>query len=120
MNATIMIVSESRDVSEIVSLFKEIVSYMKIFEFKFAVIRQNAFDFTDNENGPQKIPYPLKLYASNGLKIKVSEVRCGKHDERADALIEILKLAGFNLKQKTIDTIYNDHNVNFTLFMEEK
>ena len=114
---SIRIFSESGDIDFIVNKFKHVLDTWPNIKFKSAHVKQKLTCIPADKKNPDY--YPLKLY-SDKLEIMISEVRCGYHGASPDALIEILKLAGFNLKQKTIDTIYNDHNVNFTIFMEEK
>ena len=38
---------------------------------------------------------------------------------KLEAMIEILKITGFNPNQKTIDKIYNTPNINITLYKED-
>lgn len=112
----IRIFSESGDIDFIVKKFKHVLDTWPKIKFKTAQIKQKLSRIPTDKSDPDY--YPLRLYTDN-LEIMISEVRCGYHGASPDALIEILKLAGFNLNQKTIDTIYNEHNVDFTIFMGE-
>lgn len=62
--------------------------------------------------------YPLVLTATDNTVIMVSEVRCGYRGHSSDAMVKVLQMAGFNLGQHLVETIYNEPNIELTLYNE--
>lgn len=112
---TIRICSESGNVESIMKQFNDVLVNFPGINFKTATIKQNLSQIPNDKNNPDF--YPLVL-TSKDFRILVSEVRCGYHGCSTDAMIQILKLTGFNPSQKTIDKIYNTPNINITLYKE--
>lgn len=111
--------SETGDVDVVVKQFKELLRDMPGLVFKFAEIRQKKLPGFPTDSRDEDF-YPLRLYASNNLRIMISEVRCGYHGASTYAMIECLKLAGFTPKKPIIETIYNESsNVKITLYNED-
>ena len=90
------------------------------------VIKQKVFDYIDDRNltfthaevdqsglnGPRnpelKEFYPLRIFASDGTVLMISEVRTGYQGASSRALIEILEYAGFELEQSFVDSVFNE------------
>lgn len=87
------------------SQFKEVVRELSIRNFKYAEIDQRLPK--DLSEIKSKM-YPLKFRASGNIIIMISGVRAGNHDRRADAMIEILRFAGFELRPTVIQAIYSN------------
>lgn len=93
------------------------------------VIKQKVFDYIDNReltfthaeleqnglDGPQDPErrdfYPLRIFASDGTVLMISEVRTGYQGASSRAIIEILKYAGFQLEQNLIDSVFNERKI---------
>ena len=111
---SIRICSECGDVDFVVAKFKhDVLETWPSIKFNHATITQRLANIANADKSSPDF-YPLKLYSDN-IEVMVSEVRCGYHGASPDALVEILKLAGFNLKQKMLDKIYNEQNLNMTI-----
>lgn len=97
------------------------------------VIKQKVFDYIDDRNltythaeidqnglnGPRnpelKEFYPLRIFASDGTVLMISEVRTGYQGASSRALIEILEHAGFKLNREFIDSIFNERKIKRTI-----
>lgn len=89
-------------------------------------VKQKVFDYIDDRNltfthaeleqngltGPldpeRKDFYPLRIFASDGTVMMISEVRTGYQGASSRAIIEILEYAGFKLKQSFVDSVFNE------------
>ena len=110
----IRLVSESGDVGTIVNQIREI-SKVPGIKFQFAEIRH---ELTKIPNDPSKDEfYPLTIYAQGGIRICVSEVRCGYHGASTDAMISILDIIGAKLDQHDKDEIYNNRSIKKRTFV---
>ena len=101
-------VDESGDV-EVIK--QKVFNYINDRELNFthAELEQNGL------NGPQDPEcrefYPLRIFASDGTVLMISEVRTGYQGASSRAIIEILKYAGFQLEQNLIDSVFNERNI---------
>lgn len=100
----IRVLSESSNVDEIITRVKEITQIPGI-KFQFAEIRHDLGKIPNDPNRDEF--YPLTIYAQDGIRICVSEVRCGYHGASTYAMIEILKMIGVNLTVHDEEEIYN-------------
>ena len=93
------------------------------------VIKQKVFNYINDRelnlthaeleqnglNGPQDPEcrefYTLRIFASDGTVLMISEVRTGYQGASSRAIIEILKYAGFQLEQNLIDSVFNERNI---------
>lgn len=94
------------------------------------VIKQKVFDYIDDRglnfthaeveqnglNGPRDDPerrefYPLRIFASDGTVLMISEVRTGYQGASSRALIEILRYAGFSLEREFVDSVFNERKI---------
>lgn len=115
---TVRICSENGDVEFVVANFKrDVLETWPDINFKHATITQRLASIASADKSSPDF-YPLKLY-SDTLEVMVSEVRCGYRGASPDALVEILNLAGFNLKQNILDKIYNEQNLNIIICRDE-
>ena len=115
MQKIIRLCSESGNVESVVDQFQQLLHTFPDIDFKFATIKQELSKIPNDKKRPEF--YPLILSSKN-FEVRVSEVRCGYRGCSTDAMIEILKLAGFAPSRKTIETIYNKPNINITLYKE--
>lgn len=135
MSATIKINSEPGNIDFVVSTFRELVhdtslsrynpkgnssDICPVVHFKLAEIKQNSSNASSSKYNGKKA-YPLRIYSTNGFVIMISEVCTGggPTSKKAEAMIEILKIAGFKLRDEVIDAIYNKDNVNITIWNED-
>ena len=115
MEKTIRLCSETGSVEAIVKQVQHLVDNMPNIEFKAAIIKQKLAQIPNDKSKPEFYPLVLRTKDFNVL---VSEVRCGYRGRSTDAMIEILKLTGFNPSKKTIETIYNKPNISLTLYKD--
>lgn len=92
-------------------------------------VKQEVFDYIDNHkltftrteieqeglssicNPKSKAFYPLRIFATDGTVMMISEVRTGYQGASTRALIDILKYAGFTVKRELIDSIFNERKI---------
>ena len=115
MKKNIRLYSETGNVEVIVKQMQQIMDTFPNIEFKAATIKQKLGKIPNDKSNPEFYPLVLK---SKDFDVFVSEVRCGYRGFSTDAMIEILKIAGFNPSQKTIEKIYNNPNINLTLYKD--
>lgn len=108
--------SEVGDVDNVVSLFQDFINDLP-FKIKFssAQIKQDLARIPNDRKN--ELFYPLRLKAGN-ITVLLSEVRTGYHGRSSDAMIECLKVAGFEPNKKTIEKIYNYGKVDMTILKE--
>lgn len=108
--------SEIGDVDNVVALFQDFINDLP-FEIKFtsAKIKQDLPRIPNNRK--DELFYPLRLQAGN-ITVMLSEVRAGYRGRSSDAMIECLKIAGFEPNKKTLDKIYNYGKVDMTILKE--
>ena len=118
MSTTIKLVSESGNVGNVVARFKGLINTLPSLEFKMAEIRTVDHNHSSKLFN-KEISFPLRLYTNNGIIIFVSEVCCGEKGPRSDAMLEILRLAKFDIKPSTIEFIYSDSKFKLILWNED-
>lgn len=108
--------SEVGDVDNVVSLFQDFINDLP-FKIKFssAQIKQDLARIPNDRKNEQF--YPLRFQAGN-ITVMISEVRTGYHGRSSDAMIECLKIAGFDPNKKTVEKIYNYGKVDMTILKE--
>lgn len=70
------------------------------------------------QDSKQDAFYPLVLTAEDNTVIMVSEVRCGYRGHSTEAMVKVLRMAGFELKPHLVETIYNEQNLELTLYKD--
>lgn len=108
--------SDIGDVDNVVALFQDFINDLP-FEIRFtsAQLKQKLPDIPNNRKDEKF--YPLRLHAGN-ITVMLSEVRTGYHGHSTYAMLECLKLAGFNLDKRIIDRIYNESKIDMTILKE--
>lgn len=76
--------------------------------FTHAELEQNGLDVPQDPD--RRDFYPLRIFASDGTVLMISEVRTGQ-GASSRAIIEILKYAGFQLEQDLIDSVFNERKI---------
>lgn len=115
-NVEIRFYSEVGDVDNVVTLFQNFINDLP-FEICFtsAQLKQNLSNIPNNRKDEKF--YPLRLHAGN-ITVMLSEVRTGYHGHSTYAMLECLKLAGFNVDRKITDRIYNESKIDMTILKE--
>ncbi len=115
-NVEIRFYSETGNVDVIVDLFKDFIDDLP-FEIRFtsAQLKQNLSNIPNNRKDEKF--YPLRIHADN-ITVMLSEVRTGYHGHSTYAMLECLKLAGFNIDRKITDRIYNESKIDMTILKE--
>ena len=121
----------------LIIFIRRVLTMNKIFTIKrfvdesgdVEVIKQKVFDYIDDRglsfthaeieqnglNSPRDPElrefYPLRIFASDGTVLMISEVRTGYQGASSRALIEILKYAGFTLEREFVDSVFNERKI---------
>ena len=103
MNMTIRL-QKSEERGPVTKQLKNLIDYYDGVDFNIASLCQEEVIPNDPQNDAY---YPLILYASkSNLRVMIPEVRMEAPSLASQAMIDCLKIAGFNVKKSTITAIH--------------